>query len=177
MGNEEIVELLLQYDAQPDLKDKVGKTPLSRAIETGNVAVANCLKGLSGNWTLLKNTCAFAEVSNRDVFPGCPLGRHLVNPIGCLCTHQRLSSLTMKIVPPNGVCLRVVIDMIDTIRYDIDIDGRYRRYRRYGCTVRMYGHSLWEIKIIPKNKVPIVLRHCWSYIDIGSLHSINCARQ
>ncbi|KAH7308913.1 ankyrin repeat-containing domain protein [Stachybotrys elegans] len=43
-GDEKIVELLLKHNAQPDLKDKSGLTPLARAKMEGNVAVANRLE-------------------------------------------------------------------------------------------------------------------------------------
>jgi ankyrin repeat protein len=37
------VGLLLENGAQPDLEDKAGHTPLSRAIEGGNTAVVQLL--------------------------------------------------------------------------------------------------------------------------------------
>jgi ankyrin repeat protein len=37
------VELLLENGAQPDLEDETKRTPLSRAIETGNAAVVELL--------------------------------------------------------------------------------------------------------------------------------------
>jgi len=37
------VELLLKYGAQPDFEDEGERTPLSRAIETGNTAVIELL--------------------------------------------------------------------------------------------------------------------------------------
>ncbi|KAK0755584.1 hypothetical protein N5P37_011826, partial [Trichoderma harzianum] len=43
-GNEKIVELLLNHHAQPDLKDEDGQSPLSRAINSRNAAVASLLK-------------------------------------------------------------------------------------------------------------------------------------
>ena len=37
------MELLLKYRAQPDFEDEHGWTPLSRAVEEGNVAVIQLL--------------------------------------------------------------------------------------------------------------------------------------
>jgi ankyrin repeat protein len=42
-GDEAVVQLLLKYGAQPDLKDKAGLTPLMRAIEVGSAAVVQLL--------------------------------------------------------------------------------------------------------------------------------------
>ena len=38
-GHERVVKLLLENGAGPDIEDDHGQTPLSRAIEGGNVAV------------------------------------------------------------------------------------------------------------------------------------------
>jgi ankyrin repeat protein len=43
MGDEAIVDLLLKNGAQPDFEDEEGCTPLSRAIEKGNVAAVQLL--------------------------------------------------------------------------------------------------------------------------------------
>jgi ankyrin repeat protein len=42
-GDEAVVQLLLKYGAQPDLKDKDGSTPLLRAVEIGSAAVVQPL--------------------------------------------------------------------------------------------------------------------------------------
>jgi ankyrin repeat protein len=42
-GDEAVVQLLLKYGAQPDLKDEDGLTPLLRAIEIGSAAVVQPL--------------------------------------------------------------------------------------------------------------------------------------
>ena len=42
-GNERSVNLLLENGAGPDFEDEHGQTPLSRAIEGGNVAVIQLL--------------------------------------------------------------------------------------------------------------------------------------
>jgi ankyrin repeat protein len=42
-GNERFVKLLLENGAGPDFEDEHGQTPLSRAIEGGNVAVIQLL--------------------------------------------------------------------------------------------------------------------------------------
>jgi ankyrin repeat protein len=46
-GDKAIVELLLQYGAQPDLKDGGGQTPLSRATDADNVMVVELLNSYS----------------------------------------------------------------------------------------------------------------------------------
>jgi ankyrin repeat protein len=42
-GDERVVKLLLENGAQPDFEDANGQTPLSRAIDGGNVAVVQLL--------------------------------------------------------------------------------------------------------------------------------------
>ena len=42
-GDERVVKLLLENGAQPDFGDEKGQTPLSRAVEGGNVAVMQLL--------------------------------------------------------------------------------------------------------------------------------------
>ena len=42
-GNERFVNLLLENGAGPDFEDEHGQTPLSRAIEGGNIAVIQLL--------------------------------------------------------------------------------------------------------------------------------------
>jgi ankyrin repeat protein len=42
-GDEEVVKLLLDYGAQPDIEDESKCTPLSRAIEGGNAAIVRHL--------------------------------------------------------------------------------------------------------------------------------------
>ena len=41
--DEIVVKLLLENGAQPDFEDENGQTPLSRAVEEGNVAVVRLL--------------------------------------------------------------------------------------------------------------------------------------
>jgi ankyrin repeat protein len=43
MGDERVVKLLLENGALPNFKDEGGQTPLSRAVEEGNVAVVQVL--------------------------------------------------------------------------------------------------------------------------------------
>jgi ankyrin repeat protein len=43
-GDEEVVKLLLENGAQPDLEDEDGKTPLSRALFEGHAGVIRLLK-------------------------------------------------------------------------------------------------------------------------------------
>jgi ankyrin repeat protein len=42
-GNEEVVKLLLEHGARPDIEDENGQTPLSRAVEQGSVHVVQLL--------------------------------------------------------------------------------------------------------------------------------------
>jgi ankyrin repeat protein len=42
-GDERVVRLLLENDAEPNFEDEGGQTPLSRAIEGGSVAVVQLL--------------------------------------------------------------------------------------------------------------------------------------
>ena len=42
-NDERVVKLLLENGAQPDFEDENGQTPLSRAVERGNVVVAHLL--------------------------------------------------------------------------------------------------------------------------------------
>lgn len=50
-GDEKIVDLLLEHNAEPQLKDMAGETPMSRAIQIGNVAVENRLRMALGKET------------------------------------------------------------------------------------------------------------------------------
>jgi ankyrin repeat protein len=43
MGDERVVKLLLENGAVPNFEDEDGQTPLSRAVEEGNVAVVQVL--------------------------------------------------------------------------------------------------------------------------------------
>jgi ankyrin repeat protein len=43
MGDERVVELLLQNSARPDFEDEDGSTPLSRAKRAGKAAVVELL--------------------------------------------------------------------------------------------------------------------------------------
>jgi ankyrin repeat protein len=43
-GYEEVVKLLLENGAQPDLEDEDGKTPLSRALLKGKTGVIQLLR-------------------------------------------------------------------------------------------------------------------------------------
>jgi ankyrin repeat protein len=43
-GDEPIVQLLIEHGAQPDLEDKEGQTPLSRAMEEGNRGIVALLQ-------------------------------------------------------------------------------------------------------------------------------------
>jgi ankyrin repeat protein len=42
-GDKKVVKLLLENGAQPDFEDEEGQTPLSRAVEEGNIAVVQLL--------------------------------------------------------------------------------------------------------------------------------------
>jgi ankyrin repeat protein len=43
MGDERVVQLLLQNGACPDFEDEYGQTPLARAVEIGSVTVVQFL--------------------------------------------------------------------------------------------------------------------------------------
>ena len=43
MGDERVVDLLLEDGASPDLEDQYGWTPLARAVENGEVAILQLL--------------------------------------------------------------------------------------------------------------------------------------